>query len=80
MLSSSGMFKNIVDFNVLDFCDLFSDVHCPLEIKLVSSASYCEVQTESINKSYHKLKLWDHEKANSFCENIDLTKVAEITF
>ena len=33
-LVSSDMFLLISDFSVLDFCELYSDVHCPIILKL----------------------------------------------
>ena len=33
-LVSSDLFPLISDFAVLDFCELYSDVHCPIVLKL----------------------------------------------
>ena len=33
-LVSSDLFPLISDFAVLDFCEIYSDVHCPIVLKL----------------------------------------------
>ena len=68
---------NILDFHVHEFSPLYSDAHCPvaltLNTEIIEDPSYPEN-----NSSMSKSKLWKFDKSESFINNIDILKVAEI--
>jgi hypothetical protein len=78
------LFKNIVDFTVLDFDPILSDVHSPISLNLSSLSSTSDSDTSSYNsgdeennsESIIGLKpRWVGENAVSFIENIDTDQV-----
>ncbi|XP_053380331.1 uncharacterized protein LOC128548841 [Mercenaria mercenaria] len=77
-ISSSFVFENIVDFNVHEFCNLYSDVHCPLEAtlrtKFYNTKNIAPQQTQNIQIA----RLWDSKKSEQFAENLDIFKISEI--
>ena len=61
--------------NVIDYCELFSDVHCAFFMVLDIHVAY---DSSSNNRSYlEKTKLWDEEK-KIFFENLDGLKLYNI--
>ena len=72
---SPCLFKYVKMLNVLDFCELFSDVHCA--VSMVLNVAYDS--SSNNNRSYlEKTKLWDEEKKDLFVENLDGAKLDNI--
>lgn len=61
-----------------EFSDLFSDVHCPLTAILKTKHTPYRQTNENSFVKNETVKLWDSHKADSFSDNIDIIKVAEI--
>lgn len=80
-LSSVDNFAFINDFSILEFSDLYSDVHCPLTLILNTDSSInlnrSEV-TQMPSEPKAKVRNWDSKKANIYIENFDVLRVAEI--
>ena len=76
-ISSANILPNILDFRILEFSPLYSDAHCPialaLNIQIIDDPNCIEN-----NPSISKTKLWNSDKSESFINNIDILKVAEI--
>ena len=71
---SSNIFKCINSLLVLDHCEMLSDVHNPVLLKL-----NFDYYTNPINvENEPKVKLWDSSKANLFTYNLDMDKINEI--
>ena len=69
---SPSSFKYVYMLNVLDFCELFSDVHCAVSMVLNDSSS-------NNNRSHlEKTKLWDEGRKDLFVENSDGAKLYNI--
>ncbi|CAC5364517.1 unnamed protein product [Mytilus coruscus] len=68
----------IKDFEVLDFCSLFSDIHSPLFLELnCEKVSLEETKSFSTNDTEHIGK-WKHEKILEFKGNINTDEVDEL--
>lgn len=68
-ISSSEILKYFSNFTVLDFCKLFSNVHCPLKVSLTGSTCNLTInkhesenQTMNNFQSTGKIKKWENEK------------------
>ena len=68
---------NILDFHVHEFSPLNSDAHCPVALTLNTEITEDPSYPEN-NYSISKPKLWNSDKSESFINNIDILKVAEI--
>jgi hypothetical protein len=69
---SSSMFDLLLDFEILEFCHLYSDVHCPLTFSLtrvLSNQKVINYQPDVVNDPH--IKLWDRQKSDVFITNID---------
>lgn len=63
------------DFDIHDFCNLFSDVHNPVSFSL----STCYLSRNiSTGKNHSGVKLWCPDKADQFRSNIDVQAVKSI--
>ena len=80
-ISNSNLLKYFENFEVLDFCSLYSDVHSPLEITLLFTSD-SKQDKENIGeqnfKNIEKVSSWDREKGHLFCKNIDDAKVEKL--
>ena len=68
---------NILDFRILEFSPLYSYADCPIALTLnilIIDDPNCIENNPSISKP----KLWDSDKSESFVNNIDIVKVADI--
>ena len=71
-LVSPPLFKYVNMLNVLEFCELFSDVRCAFS--MVLNIAYDS--SSNNNRSYlEKTKLWDEGKKDLFVENLDGAKL-----
>ena len=79
-LSNVNFMKNFKDLKIIDFSSLYSDVHCPLAIKLkhVSNNINAVDNRENSKTSTQKIKNWDKEKSTEFQNNIDGAKVDQL--
>lgn len=75
-VSSSAVFKHVTDFCVHDFCDLYSDVHCPISLTLKSKFNKNTIRQYSEKLS--SIKIWDPDKKDLFIENFDVLRMVEI--
>jgi hypothetical protein len=75
-LSTSFVFETIDNFEVEEFCDLYSDVHCALSISL--NVNITSVNEETVNGTKNKIKLWDRYKPEKFREKVDISKLENI--
>ncbi|CAC5397631.1 unnamed protein product [Mytilus coruscus] len=68
----NGPAWGLVDFDVLEFSHLYSDVHCPLYLRLQSNSWIidCNEQDSPNGQSGQKINKWDHKKAHEFRANI----------
>lgn len=67
---SSNLIPKVSDFCVEDFCEILSDVHCPVFLEL-NFEKICSETTESSSNEV-KIKLWDQKKHEQFVSNLDL--------
>ena len=58
---SSNLIPKVSDFCVEDFCEILSDVHCPVFLELIFEKKSCTETTESSSNEV-KIKLWDQKK------------------
>lgn len=79
-LSTSKLFGVIEEIDVLEYSNLFSDVHCPISLCLkAKNRQVKNFADESLKSDHVKTKLWDDLKQNHFQSNINLNRVAEIS-
>ena len=90
---SSGLFSLISEFTVLDFCELYSDVHCPIVLKLnimnvlKADLKQFEINEDCINDDYvDKTNLqytgrpkWYKTRGNEYISVLDDAKIKEIS-
>lgn len=76
VLATTNVFRILQNFDVIDFCDFYSDVHNPISF----SFSYCskEPTHSCIGENHPSVKLWCPGKADDFCNNIDRSAVISI--
>lgn len=71
----------VVTLNVLDFSMLYSDVHCPVVLKMMFKDSSIENDDVCGGDNFDnskKIKKWDVNKKNDFVQNINLQKVEQL--
>lgn len=77
-LSSSNNFDKIEDFQIHDFSSLFSDAHCPISLEL-NVQFHLQNRNKPVRKETHKKPvLWEPDKTETFIENFDVARAAEI--
>ena len=75
-IGTSGLLGLVDDFCVLEFCSLFSDVHCPLSITLRSEYIIHSVdEIDGDTHTYEKPRKWDNSKKDDYCGNIKINIV-----
>lgn len=73
---NTEFFKYCNSLKVSDFCDILSDSHNPVSMSL----DFCI----DVNRAEHtqcdepKVKLWDSQRQNSFCENLSVDQIKKI--
>jgi len=77
-ISTAQVFKHAVNFCVEEFCELYSDVHCPLYASIKTYHDINITANETTDKSPPNIKLWNRSEPNLFNENLDMTKVTSI--
>ena len=77
VVASAHMFKFIYGFDIIDFCNLYSDVHNPISFS-ISPVALNEDSSEIIVETQSCVKLWSSDRANDFQNNIDSSKVKAI--
>ena len=68
-LSSPSLFSKFESLYVHDFCDLFSDSHNPVSLKV--NVGKFNIDNYSSCNNMDKTKLWDAEKIQSFLRNFN---------
>jgi len=77
-LSTAELFESIVSLQTNEFCELYSDVHCPIEITLRTKQIQNEMVANTRENQSPTIKLWEQCKAENFVENLDVLKIADI--
>ncbi|CAC5367388.1 unnamed protein product [Mytilus coruscus] len=72
-ISTADVFYLVKNFDVLPFSNLYSDIHCPLELVLscnntMQSNVYINVESGENNTYIGK---WNHDQVNEYKDNID---------
>ena len=71
VISTAPFLQLVHDFDILDFSKLFSDIHSPLSLKLIS-----KVNTQITGHvGPKKVKQWKPEKKNDFVNNLDKHRI-----
>ncbi|CAG2239753.1 unnamed protein product [Mytilus edulis] len=79
ILCTANILCKVDDFEVSDFCNLFSDIHAPLCLSLtVNGCNATQGESEVINDKNVHIGKWKHEKTNEYKNNIDVDKVNEL--
>ena len=68
VLTSSNLIKRFSNFKIAEFCELYSDAHCPIEFSLRSD-TICRIDKQSNFDT--KIKPWDERKKSDYNMNID---------
>ncbi|XP_062583214.1 uncharacterized protein LOC134244980 [Saccostrea cucullata] len=77
VVATAPMFKFIKDFDISDFCNLYSDVHNPVSFSILPALS-TKHRCEDIVENQSRVKLWSQDQAKHFPENVDISKVKDI--
>ena len=75
-LCTPSLFCTLSDFSVLQFSSLFSDAHCPVSL-LLRTQNLAENENDIVLPEYD-IRLWKHEKSQSFQDNFNLDSLREI--
>ena len=86
-IASPVIFPLIEDFYITDFNECFSDVHCPVSVKLIVKSGACEPQYDQYNSqqtcqgsvSVTRPK-WDDAMKDLFYLNLDVNRINAICF
>ncbi|CAG2195575.1 unnamed protein product [Mytilus edulis] len=79
ILCTANILCKVDDFEVSDFCNLFSDIHSPLCLSLtVNGCNATQGESEVINDKNVHIGKWKHEKTIEYKNNIDVDKVNEL--
>jgi hypothetical protein len=77
-LSNVHFLERLVDFEILEFSTLFSDVHTPFTLTLKKEHSHCEDADPDVipnESSTEKVKKWEQGKSSIFPYNFDIDKL-----
>ncbi|XP_063436376.1 uncharacterized protein LOC134717812 [Mytilus trossulus] len=76
-LSNVNILEKLIDFDVLEFSHLYSDVHCPLYLRLESNSlvTDCNEQDSPNVQSREKINKWDHKMVPEFRANINVDRL-----
>lgn len=75
VLTSVSLIKHILNFEVKDFCALYSDAHCPIEFCLKTTL---EPNVRAPVNNTLKTKHWDESKKDEFELTLDRQKMQSI--
>lgn len=76
-ICSVDIFDVICDFCVLEFCDLYSDVHSPVCMSL-NVRKFNDHYFRNDKNHFEKIRLWDNAKTEKFFEKFDWQLHSEI--
>ena len=69
----------VIDCDVLEFCSLFSDIHCPLEIYVDLKKGDKNLKSKDGGKSdEEKIRKYEREKLNEFRTNLDTARFQDL--
>ena len=71
--------KFIDDFEIQDFCSLYSDVHCPISLHLQFWYPQLDNQSPQYEYEFVKKFRWDPTQYDEYKRNIDLDNQKEIS-
>ena len=78
-ISSPTCIAHTSEFQVNEFCSLFSDAHCGISISFDTNYKSFSSSLESDVLVYTpNIKLWDQTHGNSFLTNLDLEEITRI--
>ena len=79
IIVSPSLFQSIIDFQVLDFDSILSDVHCPLVLHIdgFSEGSISSVHQKNVSE-VRKKEVWKNDSQTAFAESISLDEVREV--
>ena len=79
IIVSPSLFQSIIDFQVLDFDSILSDVHCPLVLHIdgFSEGSNNSVPQKNVSEARKKV-VWKNDGQTAFAESISLGEVREV--
>jgi len=72
------LLKYINNFKILDFSSLYSNVHSPIQIKILKRElenNFNHIAGQTLETGVEKIKRWDNEKCVEFRNNIKLDKI-----
>ncbi|CAG2239754.1 unnamed protein product [Mytilus edulis] len=75
-ISNVSFLQNFLNFEILDFSSLYSDVHSPLLLSIKCLILDKETNDGIDNGKDEKIKKWDPSKSLLFQENIDTEMIA----
>ncbi|CAG2212026.1 unnamed protein product [Mytilus edulis] len=78
-ISNVSFLQNFLNFEILDFSSLYSDVHSPLLLSIKCLILDKETHDGIDNGKDEKIKKWDPSKSLLFQENIDTEMIAILT-
>ncbi|MEW8546103.1 MAG: hypothetical protein AB2693_21495 [Candidatus Thiodiazotropha sp.] len=76
-ICSVDMFNVICEFSVLEFCDLYSDIHNPITLSL-NVRLFNDSSVPNNEHFSEKVRLWDNAQQEKFLENFDWSLHSEI--
>ena len=78
-MSTAENFSFVENFEVVDFCSLYSDAHCPVSINININNACSFINDVNTDKLHiPEVKLWDETKCDFFQENLSPEKLLEI--
>jgi len=82
VLCSPELLVDITDFNVLPFCNMYSDKHSPINLAFDTHTHSIVLENEekgnSIKYNKYEVVRWDNNKKDNFIDSIDINKVTMI--
>lgn len=74
------MFKLFENIYIHEFCNFYSDVHCPITFELISR--YHDIETRPTvqprDENNTRQYIWDPEKTEQYKQSIDTDKLNEL--
>ena len=73
-ISSAQLVPYLNDLFVEEFCEMFSDVHCPVTLTLDFKLQCANKHNITSDTPSPKLNLWQQDKAELFVNNLNIEK------
>ncbi|CAC5412234.1 unnamed protein product [Mytilus coruscus] len=79
VLGSANMFHKIVDFEIMQFSNLYSDIHTPIFLQLDCNVKSDMLKVNTCIRNNDKyIGKWKHEKSTNFTRNTNRDEVNEL--